>query len=64
MTYGLIALPLRDRVVTQTVEVPHQLTRWQAFKMKTGGATLTMLLLAIVSAALYLLFKSINPLKP
>ena len=44
----------RDRVQIQTVEVECKLTKWQSFKMRTGGATLTLLLLAIVTAALYL----------
>ena len=44
----------RDRVQIQTVEVERKLTKWQSFKMRTGGATLTLLLLAIVTAALYL----------
>jgi hypothetical protein len=44
----------RDRV--QTVQVPQPLTRWQSFKMRTGGAALTALILTIVSAALYYFF--------
>ena len=48
------SLIYRDRVETKTVEVERQLTKWQSFKMRTGGATLTLLLLAIVTAALYL----------
>ena len=54
------SLIYRDRIVTNTVEVPAELTPWQSFKMKTGGITLTTLLLAIVTAALYLLLKSKN----
>ena len=54
------SLIYRDRIVTNTVEVPAELTPWQSFKMKTGGITLTILLLAIVTAALYLLLKSKN----
>ena len=53
----------RDRIQTQTVEVERQLTKWQAFKMSTGGATLTLLLLAIVTAALYLFLHFKNPFK-
>ena len=53
----------RDRIQTQTVEVEQQLTRWQAFMMRTGGATLTLLLLAIVTAALYLFLHFKNPFK-
>ncbi len=44
----------RDRVQIQIVEVERRLTKWQAFKMRTGGTTLTLLILAIVTAALYL----------
>ena len=54
------SLIYRDRIITNTVEVPAELTPWQSFKMKTGGITLTILLLAIVTAALYLLLKSKN----
>ena len=50
----------RDRTVTQTVEVPAQFSKWQNFKMKTGGITLTLLTIAIVTAALYLLLKTKN----
>ncbi len=57
------SLTLRDRLEIQTVEVERKLTRWQQFKMKTGGATLTLLLLAIVTAALYLFLKFQNPFK-
>lgn len=53
----------RDRIQTRTVEVERQLTKWQAFKMRTGGATLILLLLAIVTAALYLFLHFKNPFK-
>lgn len=53
----------RDRIQTQTIEVERQLTKWQAFKMRTGGATLTLLLLAIVTAALYLFLHFKKPFK-
>ena len=53
----------RDRVKIETVEVEKRLTQWQAFKMKTGGITLTLLLIAIVTAALYLLPNFKNLLK-
>ena len=46
----------RDRV--QTVQVPQPLTRWQSFKMRTGGTALTALILTIVTAALYYFFIS------
>ena len=35
----------RDRVVTETIEVEKDLTKWHSFKMRTGGITLTILLL-------------------
>jgi hypothetical protein len=57
------SLIYRDRVETKTVEVECQLTKWQSFKMRTGGATLTLLLLAIVTAALYLFLHFKNPFK-
>jgi len=53
----------RDRVQIQTVEVERELTKWQSFKMRTGGATLTLLVIAIVTAALYLFLKSKNLFK-
>ena len=53
----------RDRVQIQTVEVERKLTKWQSFKMRTGGAALTLLILAIVTAALYLFLKSKNLFK-
>ena len=57
------SLIYRDRVETKTVEVERQLTKWQSFKMRTGGATLTLMLLAIVTAALYLFLHFKNPFK-
>ena len=54
------SLIYRDRIITNTVEVPAELTPWQSFKMKTGGTTLAILIIAIVTAALYLLLKSKN----
>ena len=54
------SIVFRDRTVTQTVEIPAQLSKWQSFKMKTGGITLTLLTIAIVTAALYLLLKTKN----
>ena len=57
------SLIYRDRIEIQTVEVERQLTKWQSFKMRTGGATLTLLLLAIVTAALYLFLHFKNPFK-
>lgn len=57
------SIVFRDRVKIETVEVEKRLTQWQAFKMKTGGITLTILLIAIVTAALYLLPNFKNLLK-
>ena len=57
------SLIYRDRVETKTVEVERQLTKWQSIKMRTGGATLTLMLLAIVTAALYLFLHFKNPFK-
>lgn len=57
------SLIYRDRVETKAVEVERQLTKWQSFKMRTGGATLILLLLAIVTAALYLFLHFKNPFK-
>lgn len=57
------SLIYRDRIITNTVEVPAELTPWQSFKMKTGGATLTILIIAIVTAALYLFLKFKNLIK-
>lgn len=57
------SLIYRDRIKTKTVEVERQLTKRQSFKMRTGGATLTLLLLAIVTVALYLFLHFKNPFK-
>ena len=40
----------KDVVVYETVEVEKELSRWQTFKMKTGGITLTTLLLLALAA--------------
>ena len=53
----------RDRTETVTVEVEKELTKWQSFKMKTGGTTLAILIIAIVTAALYLFLKFKNLIK-
>ena len=50
----------RDRVQVQTVEVEKELTAWQRLKMRTGGITLIL----IVVATLYLIFFKSNLLKP
>ena len=40
----------KDVVVYETVEVEKELTRWQTFKMKTGGMALTILSLLALAA--------------
>ena len=45
---------VRDNVIVQTVEVEKELTKWQSFKMKTGGFTLSLLVIAIVLLILYI----------
>ena len=45
---------VRDNVIVQTVEVEKGLTKWQSFKMKTGGFTLSLLVIAIVLFILYI----------
>ena len=40
----------KDVVVYETVEVEKELSRWQTFKMKIGGITLTILSLLAVAA--------------
>ena len=45
---------IKDNVIVQTVEVEKELTKWQSFKMKTGGFTLTLLVIAIVFLILYI----------
>jgi len=53
------SLVYRDRVVTETVRVEKELTRWQSFKMQVGGWALALLLLTIVITILYY----VSPLK-
>lgn len=57
------SIVFRDRTETVTVEVEKELTKWQSFKMKTGGTTLAILIIAIVTAALYLFLKFKNHIK-
>ena len=57
------SIVFRDRTETVTVEVEKELTKWQSFKMKTGGTTLAILIIAIVTAALYLFLKFKNIIK-
>ena len=40
----------KDVVVYETVEVEKELSRWQTFKMKTGGITLTIISLLALAA--------------
>ena len=40
----------KDVVVYETLEVEKELSRWQTFKMKTGGITLTILSLLALAA--------------
>ena len=40
----------KDVVVYETVEIEKELSRWQTFKMKTGGITLTTLSLLALAA--------------
>ena len=57
------SIVFRDRTETVTVEVEKKLSKWQSFKMKTGGTTLAILIIAIVTAALYLFLKFKNLIK-
>jgi hypothetical protein len=57
------SIVFRNRTETVTVEVEKELTKWQSFKMKTGGTTLAILIIAIVTAALYLFLKFKNLIK-
>lgn len=57
------SIVFRDHTETVTVEVEKELTKWQSFKMKTGGTTLVILIIAIVTAALYLFLKFKNLIK-
>ena len=49
----------QDRVVTETVEVPAELSGWQKFKMKMGGWMLGIIVIPIVLLILYF----VKPLK-
>ncbi|MBR0255260.1 MAG: hypothetical protein IJQ69_05020 [Bacteroidales bacterium] len=51
------SLVYRDRIRTETVEVERKLSSWQAFKMKTGGLTLTILLIAVIYITLSIILK-------
>ena len=49
----------QDRVVTETVKVPAELSGWQKFKMKMGGWMLGIIVILIVLLILYF----VKPLK-
>lgn len=50
------SLVYRDRILTKTVEVEKKLTWWQSLKLKVGGASLILIVIAI----LYLFLKFTN----
>lgn len=50
------SLIYRDKIQTQTIEVPCELSRWQTLKMRIGGVVIISLSIAIVTAALYYFF--------
>ena len=54
------SLVYRDRILTKTVEVEKKLTWWQSLKLKVGGASLILIVIAI----LYLFLKFTNLLNP
>ena len=47
----------KDVVVYETVEVEKELSRWQSFKMKTGGITLTILSLLALAAISWIIIR-------
>ena len=47
----------KDVVVYETVEVEKELSRWQSFKMKTGGIALTILLLLALAATGWIIIR-------
>ena len=49
----------RDRIVVETIEVEKSLSRWQQFKIKTGGYAIGMIIGMIVCSVLYI----VKPLK-
>ena len=50
----------QDRVVTETVEVPAELSGWQKFKMKTGGIALTILSLLALAAIGWIIIRTLR----
>ena len=47
----------KDVVVYETLEVEKDLSRWQTFKMRTGGITLTILSLLALAAISWIIIK-------
>lgn len=56
------SIVFQDRVVTETVEVPAELSGWQKFKMTMGGWMLGIIIVLIVLLVLYIV-KSLNLIK-
>lgn len=56
------SIVFQDRVVTETVEVPAELSGWQKFKMTMGGWMLGIIVVLIVLLVLYIV-KSLNLIK-
>ena len=50
----------KDVVVYETVEVEKELTRWQTFKMKTGGMALTILSLLALAAIGWIIIRTLR----
>ena len=50
----------KDVVVYETVEVEKELSRWQTFKMKTGGITLTILSLLALAAIGWIIIRTLR----
>ena len=56
------SIVFQDRVVTEIVEVPAELSGWQKFKMTMGGWMLGIIVVLIVLLVLYIV-KSLNLIK-
>ena len=54
------SIVFKDVVVYETVEVEKELTRWQTFKMKTGGITLTILSILVLAAVGWIIIKTLR----
>ena len=50
----------KDVVVYETVEIEKELSRWQTFKMKTGGITLTILSLLALGAIGWIIIRTLR----